>query len=138
MHGLQRSLYSLKNEYELFFELSARDALDLLKNEKIDVVISDMRMPEINGLQFLEKVRELYPDIVRIILSGYSDREMVLKSIELVHQYLSKPCDIEVLKNTIKKAFEIREILKQDDLRKLLSKLVKIPKFAEFIFKITG
>ena len=138
LHGLQRSLYSLKNEYELFFEISANDALDFLKNEKIDVIVSDMRMPEMNGLQLLEKVRELYPDVVRIILSGYSDRDMVLKSIELAHQYLSKPCDIEVLKNAIKKAFDIREILKQEDLKLLLSKLVKIPSLPNLYLKLLG
>ena len=138
LHGLQRSLYSLKDQYDLFFELSGRDGLDLLSKEKIDVVVTDMRMPEMNGLQFLEKVREKHPEVVRIILSGFSDRDMILKSIELAHQYLSKPCDIEVLKNAINKAFEIREILKQENLRALLSRLVNIPSMPNLYLKLLG
>ena len=73
--ALKRMLRPLRNEWKMEFVTSGAEALGVLEKEKYDVVVTDMRMPEMDGAQLLETVREKYPGIVRIILSGFSNDE---------------------------------------------------------------
>jgi YesN/AraC family two-component response regulator len=91
LQGLQRMLRVMRHEWNMAFAQSGQEALDILSKESFDVVVSDMRMPGMDGAQLLNEVMKRYPQIVRIVLSGQSDREMVLKSVRPAHQYLSKP-----------------------------------------------
>ncbi|MDJ0855264.1 MAG: response regulator, partial [Desulfobacterales bacterium] len=74
LKGLQRSLRSMRQEWEMTFAAGGREALDAMQAQPFDVVISDMRMPEMDGAQLLEVVKRDYPQVVRIILSGQLDR----------------------------------------------------------------
>ncbi|MBP8819482.1 MAG: HDOD domain-containing protein [Syntrophomonadaceae bacterium] len=114
--GLKRTLHSIKNEWELYFACSAGQALQILACNPVDVLVTDIRMPEIDGAQLLERVRELYPDIIRIVLSGYSDEQMLLHSVKNAHQFVTKPTDGETLKRVIYRACLLREKLKDPTL----------------------
>lgn len=127
LEGLKRSLWDIRDKWEMEFSLGGADALEAIKISNYDVIVTDMRMPGMNGLELLMEVKRLYPETVRIILSGYSDQDVIIKSIELTHRYLSKPCDVELLKSVINKAFELRSLLKNERLRKLISKIHTIP-----------
>ena len=81
LHGLKRMLRSERNHFETRFTTSGEDALRLLDEEHIDVVVTDMKMSNMNGLQLLTEVKRSYPDIVRIILSGEFNLEMTMKSV---------------------------------------------------------
>jgi YesN/AraC family two-component response regulator len=85
--------------------------LELLANNKIDVVISDARMPEMNGGEFLGKVREMYPDVVRMILSGYTDLEAVTTAVNRgeLFAFLTKPWDDAELIDAVHDAFRYSE-----------------------------
>ncbi len=106
---------------------SGLQALEILDGRSFDVVVADMRMPGLDGCQLLGKIKELYPQMVRIILSGYSDREMILNSVRLAHQYLSKPCDAEILKSTISRACALRDLLADEALVSLISGIDSLP-----------
>jgi len=93
-------------------------------------------MPGMDGAQLLNEVMQRYPKIIRFILSGYSDRETILKSIGPTHQYLTKPCDSETLKNHLKRAFRLRGVLEDSKLRRLVSEVQILPSMPSLYFEI--
>jgi putative nucleotidyltransferase with HDIG domain len=127
LDGLQRMLHSLRREWQLSFATSGVEALTLLQSRSFDVIVSDMRMPGMDGAQLLQEVRNHYPHIIRIILSGYSEKELIMKSVGAAHQYLAKPCDAETLKSTISLAYARRNLLADEKLRRFVSQLPAVP-----------
>lgn len=91
------SFLSLETDYDVKTFISAKEALEFIKNNSIDLVVSDYLMPEMDGISFLIKVRELRPEVPRIILTGYADKENAIKAINQVglFQYIEKPWDNE-------------------------------------------
>jgi len=95
----------LRNEeYQLLTASSAEEGLELLNTEKVDIVISDMRMPNIDGAEFLEQVKFKHPHIGRMIMSGFADLESVVKAINKgdINQFISKPWNNDALKQVVK------------------------------------
>jgi DNA-binding NtrC family response regulator len=92
--GLRRALHDMRQEWDMHFAPGAYAALQALEKERFDAVITDMRMPSMDGALLLDCIKDRYPQVVRIILSGQSEKEAVLRSIAPAHQYLAKPCDI--------------------------------------------
>lgn len=127
LDGLRRMLHSMRNEWEMHFATSGEKALELLAGAPFDVIVSDMRMPGMDGAQLLNEVKARYPDAVRMILSGQSDDETILRSVEPAHQYLSKPCDADTLKATIGRACALRDFLGNEPLKRLLSQVGALP-----------
>ena len=127
LDGLKRSLRPLRNEWNMTFVTSGAEALKTLEQAPFDVIISDMRMPGMDGAQLLTEVQQRYPEIIRIVLSGQSDQEMVYQSIDATHRYLAKPCETEVLKTVVLRACTLRELLTNDLLRRLVTGMQQIP-----------
>jgi response regulator RpfG family c-di-GMP phosphodiesterase len=112
-------------DYECFFATSGFAGLELLNTTPVDIVISDMRMPEMNGDEFLTQAKSICPNSVRYILSGYSDFGSMIKALNEggVHQFISKPWDDDVLLQKIKEAAEsVRIRSERDRLRALTEK----------------
>src|SRR5437868_8888858 len=99
--GLRRMLRPLHHEWSTEFAESGAQALMILEKQPFDAVVSDMRMPSMSGAQLLEQVRDRYPHMVRIILTGQCDEESGLRALRVAHQMLYKPCDAESLKATV-------------------------------------
>ncbi|MGC8492738.1 MAG: HDOD domain-containing protein [Syntrophobacteraceae bacterium] len=127
LDGLRRILRNMRPQWEMEFTASAREALVLLAAQPFDVVVTDMRMPGMDGCQLLEKVKRVRPQIARIILSGHSDKDLILSSVGLAHQFISKPCDIEALKATISRACAMQEMLSDEFLVKIVSRIDSLP-----------
>ncbi len=127
LQGLKRMLRPMRREWEMSFCPSGQEALQALAEGAFDVVVSDMRMPGMDGAQLLAKVLQRHPRIVRIILSGYSSKESAVKSVGVAHQFLAKPCDAKKLKQTIDHAFALREFLLDEGLKQTLSQLKSVP-----------
>ena len=127
LDGLKRSLRPMRHEWSMTFVTSGEEALTTLEQTPFDVVVSDMRMPGMDGAQLMSEVQRRYPQIVRIVLSGHSDREMIYQSIGASHQYLSKPCEMEHLKAIILRACALRELLGNESLRRLVAGMQQIP-----------
>ena len=89
-------------------EPTGEAALDRLEALPVDLVITDLRMPGMDGAELLRRIQQHYPHVIRVILSGQSDKEMVLQSIGATHLFLSKPCEKEVLQATIERACALR------------------------------
>ena len=136
LKGLQRMLRGMRRDWEMYFIDSARKALTILDKYRFDAVVTDMRMPEMDGAQLLNEVMRQHPDMVRIVLSGEMDQEMILKTVRSSHQYLNKPCEPEVLKLTLKRAFALRNILNNDQLKKLVAGIDSLPSLPSLYLEI--
>ncbi|MBI3130816.1 MAG: HDOD domain-containing protein [Acidobacteria bacterium] len=121
LKGLQRSLHGMRDQWEMSFQESAALGLESLDREGFDVVVSDMRMPVMNGAEFLNEVMVRHPHSARIILSGHADRDLILQCVGAAHQYLSKPCEPEVLRDAIARAFQSRPEVELEQVRGLLA-----------------
>ena len=117
LQGLRRSLRSMRKEWNMAFAYSGKDALDILQETPVDVIVSDMRMPEMDGAQLLEQACAEYPNTVRFVLSGQADRDTTYRAIGPSHQFFSKPCDIDALIAAISSACAHRDGLSTDAVR---------------------
>ena len=104
---------SLETDYHVVTYTSAATALEYVAREKVDIVISDYLMPEMDGISFLAKVRDLQPEAPRIILTGYADKENAIKGINEVglYQYIEKPWDNDDLRLIIRNGLEKRQLV---------------------------
>lgn len=127
LDGIKRMLRSMRSEWNIRFASGAEEALKILQEHKTDIIVSDMRMPDVDGAELLTQVREQFPDIARLILSGYAEEELTLKAVNVAHQYLAKPCDPEILISTIQNTLCVREALHSERLRTLIMRLDTIP-----------
>lgn len=127
LQGLKRSLRQQCHEWEMDFAEGGVPALALLAKQPYDAVVTDMRMPGMDGAQLLNEVKSRYPDIVRFVLSGHSDQELVMRSVGPSHQYMAKPCEPELLKASLSGAFALRKLLASDDLRAIATNMTSLP-----------
>lgn len=127
LQGLQRMLRSMRHGWEMAFAESGLVALDLLASAPFDVIVSDMRMPGMDGAQLLSEVMRRHPQIVRIVLSGQSDQETLLRAVGPAHQYLAKPCEAERLKATVSRACALHDRLADESLKRLVSQMKSLP-----------
>jgi putative nucleotidyltransferase with HDIG domain len=111
LEGLQRGLFGLRDRWSMTFVPSARAALLELARAPFDVLVTDMMMPEMNGAELILHVRDAYPELVRIVLSGYSEFETTLRAVPVAHHYLLKPCTEEVLEDALERAYALRGML---------------------------
>lgn len=127
LKSLKRMLRPMRDQWAMEFALGPHNALHVLKKEMFDVIVTDMRMPNMDGAKLLDIVKKKYPGTVRIILSGHSDQESVMKSVKTAHQYLPKPCKKEVLINTVSRSLALKEVLNQAHLLELVGCIESMP-----------
>ena len=117
------SFLTLETDYEVVTFTSAIKALEYIKNNDVDLVISDFLMPEMDGLRFLAAARDIKPEVPRIILTGYADKENAIKAINEIglYQYIEKPWSNDDLRIIIRNGVERQRLM-----RKLESKIDQI------------
>lgn len=119
----------MDTDYEVFTADSGECALEILENEKIDLLVTDMRMPIMDGVALLEQVKSLYPHVLRIILSGYSEKNTILTALQknLAKLYVMKPWDNNALLEVIGHIFETEGILSDQNLLQLINTMDELP-----------
>jgi HD-like signal output (HDOD) protein/CheY-like chemotaxis protein len=127
LDAIRRSMYCMRGEWHTRFSGSAAAALQELAIVPADVVISDMRMPGMDGSQLLAEVMRLYPETVRIILSGQAETESIIRASRSAHRYLSKPCDAASLKAAISSSTSLKALLSSDDLAAIVGSVDVLP-----------
>ena len=136
LRGLHRILHGHERHWDMVFETSGHDGLQVMAKGRFDVVISDMRMPGMNGAQFLAEVARLYPQTIRIALSGYADREVILECLNNAHQYLTKPCDARMLENVLLRLTELVRSGKGALIRQVLARCTELPSVPDLYSEI--
>jgi putative nucleotidyltransferase with HDIG domain len=127
LDGLRRVLRPLRQEWRMDFAGSGSEALQMLERSPFDVVVTDMRMPGMDGAQLLSEVRARHPQLVRIILTGQCSNEGMLQGFRVAHRRLTKPCDPDLLRTTLQQACALRELLADGSLRGLVSQQELLP-----------
>ncbi len=127
LQGLRRALHRRNADWAMRFVESPEEAFAELDREPAEVVVSDLRMPGMDGVQFLERIATLWPSAVRIILSGQTERETLLRAIGPAPQFLSKPCTVERLELVISRALRLRRMLKDPAFLERIGRLRSIP-----------
>ena len=136
--GLRRALHDMTPLWEMSFAPGALAALEALALAPFDAVITDMRMPSMDGAELLERVRDRYPDVIRIILSGQSEKEAMLRSIVPAHQYLAKPCDVRELRVRLSQAFAARDLVSNPAIAATISRLRSLPSLPAIYGQLTA
>jgi DNA-binding NtrC family response regulator len=106
LEGLERMLRPQRRRWNMHFATGANEALEFLETTPVDVVVTDMRMPGIDGAALLERVQDRYPSVVRIVLSGQFGEDAQVRASAVAHQFLNKPCTPDALLETIEKHFQ--------------------------------
>ncbi len=101
LDGLKRLLRKKKDEWDMSFVRSGQDALQCLDKEKYDIIVTDYKMPGMDGLKLLELAKSRHKEIRRVILSGQSESEIFVKAKEIADAYVSKPCNSDELISAI-------------------------------------
>jgi putative nucleotidyltransferase with HDIG domain len=127
LEGLQRMLRPMRQEWEMAFAPGGEAALAMLEAETFDVIVSDMRMPVVDGAALLEAVRMKYPGMLRVILSGYTELEASFRAVPVAHQFLLKPCDPDALRIAIQRATSLLQVLNSDMLKGIVGSLQDLP-----------
>jgi DNA-binding NtrC family response regulator len=114
LNALRRSLR--REEFQIYLAQGPEEAMDLLKDKDIDVIVSDHLMPSMDGLTFLKMVKNLYPRIVRILLTGHADLQMAIQAINEgeVSRFLTKPWNDLELKTILKHIFDYIELRREN------------------------
>lgn len=136
LESIQRIFYDMDDEWDMEFANNGNEALEYMKVHPFDVIISDMRMPEMDGAELLNKVKTLYPSTIRFILSGFSDKEMILRTVGPADQFLTKPCNPKVIKEAIINALEAQKLVDKEKLRAIASKLKSLPTLPVLYIKL--
>lgn len=123
LQGLERMLRPLRAEWTMSFVGGADEALAALAEHTFDVIVTDLRMPGTNGAELMELVLERHPGVIRFALSGHAEREIVVRAVRLAHQYLSKPCEGETLREKLGQAVRLRRLMECPRLREITSGL---------------
>jgi HD-like signal output (HDOD) protein/CheY-like chemotaxis protein len=127
LSAVSRMLHVYEPSWEVRTALDADSALQALDEQPVDVVVSDVRMPKVPGDRFLAEVRELYPGLVRILLTGHADRNASLRSIGAAHRFLRKPCEPEELVRAISESYALRSLLNHPGLERVAGGAKSLP-----------
>ncbi|HCW67559.1 MAG TPA: response regulator, partial [Thalassospira lucentensis] len=121
LHGLRRRLTSVRPDWELHFARRGAEALAIAKDQSFDVIVTDIQMPEMDGVTLLEEMQKIQPDAMRIILTGHASNDSYLRTIGPAHQFLSKPCNNQTLIDSIENALGLRQRLQSPEMRTLVA-----------------
>jgi HD-like signal output (HDOD) protein len=138
LQGLQRQLRNMRHEWDMNFADGAGKALEFMRSQPVDVLITDMMMPDMDGAELLIEVSKRHPNTVRIVLSGHAEREAVLRLVGPAHQYLSKPCDAEELRSAVARAFALRDLLSNERLKQLATRVKSLPAVPAIYQRLTN
>jgi HD-like signal output (HDOD) protein/CheY-like chemotaxis protein len=138
LRGLERMLRPKRHEWAVAFESSALAALERLDREHFDLLVTDLRMPQMDGKALLEAVSERHPSLTRVVLSGDGDADLLLVSAAMAHQTLMKPFDGDDLCQRIEQALSMRGLLHDSALVQLVARLRRLPSLPSSYLEIVG
>ncbi len=127
LSGLRRMLRDRRSEWQMVFVNSGEEALTAMAKTFFDVIVSDLRMPGMDGVDLLLETRRRSPETVRIALSGYADRDATMRAVSQIHQFLGKPCDESVLRRALQRAVSLGRFLQDGRLRQIVSSMATLP-----------
>jgi HD-like signal output (HDOD) protein/ActR/RegA family two-component response regulator len=136
LDGLRGRLRKMRAQWEMVFVESGSRAITEMELRPFDVIVTDMRMPAMDGAQLLVQVANQWPETVRIVLSGYSEDEQSRKLLPIAHQILSKPCDAEQIEGVVGRCLQLHKLLRDPTLRALVGRVKSLPTLPDTYVKL--
>ena len=127
LEGLQQGMRRHRRKWRVALAGGAEEALAELAREPVDVVVSDMRMPGQDGAALLGEIRRRHPAVIRMVLSGYAERDASLRLVPVAHQFFSKPLTIDQLENALERSCRLRELIGSARIRELVGGIHNLP-----------
>jgi HD-like signal output (HDOD) protein len=127
LDALRNLLRKRRHEWDMVFTVGGVAALAELEKAPFDVVVTDMRMPGIDGAELLKRVRDAFPSTARIVLSGHAERDAVVRALPVTHQFLNKPCDAATLRGVVERTCNLQTLLQSEVTRSVIGKLNRLP-----------
>jgi len=124
---LKKMLRAVRPEWELESAMGVEDALTIMSKSPFDVVVSEILINGVDGIEFLSTVNDLYPETVRIMHTKLPEHGMALRSTMIVHQLLMKPCSVEKMENSIEQTCRLRDLLRNETLKKVVAGIKNLP-----------
>ncbi len=124
---LKKMVTGMNNDWKVQYAMGGTDAVALLDLERFDVVVTDLQMPDINGVKLLKYIQKRFPEIIRIVFSASLTKELVMEVASFTHRFILKPCGIEKLSQTIENTLFIHNDLDNKKIQKVLIKTSSIP-----------
>ena len=137
LEGLRDRLRKQRREWDMVFALGGAAGIAECEHAAFDVVVTDMRMPGVDGATLLRHVKETHPETIRIVLSGHAEREAVLRALPVAHQFLGKPCDAEVLRDVITRACALQTMMTDGALQRIIGRVEKLPSLSTTYVALT-
>jgi putative nucleotidyltransferase with HDIG domain len=138
LDAMRRVLHGMRNEWNMEFITSGPAALESLARAPADVIVSDMRMPGMDGWALLAEVKRLYPQTVRLALSGYAEPGAIMRLVASAHQYLAKPGDSASIKAAIAQTQLMKSLLSNESLARLVGEVGMLPTFPSAVTEISS
>ena len=129
-------LQSENLRWEVRSATSGQQALDMMARAPFDVVVADLRMPEMSGVELMAKIREQYPHTSRVILSGVRDQEEIARSLRDTHQFIPKPVKLETLRESLARICGLDSLLMDEKLRALVGRFGPLPSFPALYLEV--
>jgi DNA-binding NtrC family response regulator len=136
LSGLRRILRGQRKEWDMSFVEGGQLALDVMDATPCEVIVSDMKMPGMDGAELLSQIQSKFPATIRIALSGETDSHMIYRCVKHAHQYLAKPCDADALISAVQRAFKLRDLVHDDKLGAIVADMTSLPSMPEQYEKI--
>ncbi|RZK80738.1 MAG: response regulator [Pedobacter sp.] len=135
VHNLNAFKASFRRIFNVFTAESAKEAMAILETQQMHIIVSDQRMPVMTGVEFLQSIIPIYPDPIRILLTGYADISAVIDAINKgqVYLYITKPWQEDELRQNLERAFEIFSLRKEN--KNLTDQLLVVNGQLEFMFR---
>jgi HD-like signal output (HDOD) protein len=127
LQGLRAGLYGRRKDWDMHFAQGGAQAIELMQQGHFDVLVSDLRMPGVDGTTLVARARTDSPDTIRIVLSGYANEEQSQRLVSLAHRYLSKPCESKKLEECIDRCLKTQSLIQSEDLRTQLGSITNLP-----------
>jgi HD-like signal output (HDOD) protein/ActR/RegA family two-component response regulator len=127
LQGIKVSLYKRRKDWDMHFATGGAQAIELMRDSHFDVLVTDLRMPGVDGTTLVARTRSDYPDTIRIVLSGYADEDQSHRLVSLAHRYLSKPCDPKQIEECIDRCLATQSLIQSADLRAQLGAVGALP-----------
>jgi len=127
LDGLRRMLRSMSGKWRMHFVTSANEALALLGKGHFDMIVTDVQMREVSGIELLKRVRDMFPHVIRFVLSGCCREQTFNQAAAVAHQVIAKPCDTEKLKNLISRAFVLNKRIHKSRSGPIVSSIQSLP-----------
>lgn len=136
LDALRNRLRRQRHSWDMTFVDSGRAALEHLAGNEVDVIVSDMRMPQMDGATLLARVQAEHPSVVRIVLSGHSETEASLRAANVAHQFLTKPCDAGTIEQVIDRACALRALISDEMVHRIVGKVQHLPSVPETFVRL--